>query len=822
MAADVIQKQIIIDIKVDTEKYIKELAAAKTETVRLKTEQAVFKLKLGETSKEYINASAKVAENAKNIKDLTRTINNATMVNDKYTGSLEQEKAVLSVLTYQLNKMGEVERDTTEEGAKLQKNILETTEALKANEKAVGNTYRNVGNYEASVQGLKQELKAAKSEMIAVAAAMGMDSKEFQIAANKAGAVKDKIDDINTAAKATATGSDLGKFRNQLKDVGASLMDLDFKEAAERAKGLKTIAEGMTFKSMIAGTKSAVVALYEMAAAFLATPFGMVTVAIGAIVGGLYALSKMSSETAKKQIDNIESVVKGYETLYDVQIKLLSALGRDTDIAEKMKLEMQRQGIDKQIQVLDILSKYNNGLNEEQLKQYKELKQAQLINIADVAVKEIEIIKKRTEASEKAIKKSEDSIKKSKDIIKGIEDKNLAEDLKRDEERLSANKQLLSKIQDAKIESLADGQDKDMASEALSHLRELQSITESKANNDTKHAAIEAQQVLHEKAIQDIKDKYIVSGEDTEKKRVQESGKEWLKEIADKEKLEADKAKVEQDAADASIELTKKRAAEIKKIEDAGVSAMKEGITAVFTIKNNQREQEITGIETEMNAKINALQAQADAGIISQAEFETKSNRIKLDAATKEKDIKLKTWEANKRAAEINVGIKTAEAIITAYTGDPYSANALAIIAALVGATQLAVIESQKPPAFAKSGLTGKRIGINDGQSINRSNGDNLLATVRTGEVILNEGHQQALGGDATFRAIGVPGFANSGRVSDGGAMATRLSSDIDSQVRAINTQRRLNRTMKAPVVLVESIMNAVETNVKVTSRGDI
>jgi len=37
-----------------------------------------------------------------------------------------------------------------------------------------------------------------------------------------------------------------------------------------------------------------------------------------------------------------------------------------------------------------------------------------------------------------------------------------------------------------------------------------------------------------------------------------------------KEKLEADKAKVEQDAADASIELTKKRAAEIKKIEDAG------------------------------------------------------------------------------------------------------------------------------------------------------------------------------------------------------------------------------------------------------------
>ena len=67
---------------------------------------------------------------------------------------------------------------------------------------------------------------------------------------------------------------------------------------------------------------------------------------------------------------------------------------------------------------------------------------------------------------------------------------------------------------------------------------------------------------------------------------------------------------------------------------------------------------------------------------------------------------------------------------------------------------------------FASGGLTGKRIGPNDGTPINRSNGDNLLATVKTGEVILNERQQAMLGGSRTFARLGVPGFAGGGLVS--------------------------------------------------------
>lgn len=69
---------------------------------------------------------------------------------------------------------------------------------------------------------------------------------------------------------------------------------------------------------------------------------------------------------------------------------------------------------------------------------------------------------------------------------------------------------------------------------------------------------------------------------------------------------------------------------------------------------------------------------------------------------------------------------------------------------------QIATIQAQ---AFATG---GRVLAPNIPQ---QSNGDNVLATVRTGEVVLTEAHQALLGGAATFAAIGVKGFATGGRV---------------------------------------------------------
>jgi hypothetical protein len=99
--------------------------------------------------------------------------------------------------------------------------------------------------------------------------------------------------------------------------------------------------------------------------------------------------------------------------------------------------------------------------------------------------------------------------------------------------------------------------------------------------------------------------------------------------------------------------------------------------------------------------------------------------------------------------------------------GIPIVGPALGVVAAggviAYGAVQASGINAL---GFAKGGrtpLSGTRIKSNMGIPITRDNGDNLLATVKTNEVILNERHQAMLGGSATFRRIGVPGFADSG-----------------------------------------------------------
>lgn len=83
---------------------------------------------------------------------------------------------------------------------------------------------------------------------------------------------------------------------------------------------------------------------------------------------------------------------------------------------------------------------------------------------------------------------------------------------------------------------------------------------------------------------------------------------------------------------------------------------------------------------------------------------------------------------------------------------------------ALQTAIQVANINKQQ---FAMGGkvlprLTGQRINTTPNITALAS-GDNVLAYVRSGEVVLNRAQQRMLGGDETFRRLGVPGFYNLG-----------------------------------------------------------
>lgn len=145
-------------------------------------------------------------------------------------------------------------------------------------------------------------------------------------------------------------------------------------------------------------------------------------------------------------------------------------------------------------------------------------------------------------------------------------------------------------------------------------------------------------------------------------------------------------------------------------------------------------------------------------------------------AQNREKIEKERAKRAKARAIIESI-IQTALAVVQALP-DPVTAT----LAGIAGAAATATIAAQP---LAKGGKVGELSGdvvqfAAGGKVTNRgnikplSNGDNVLATLKTGEVVLNKGQQRALGGPATFAAIGVPGFALGGRVGAPLTLATK------------------------------------------------
>lgn len=153
--------------------------------------------------------------------------------------------------------------------------------------------------------------------------------------------------------------------------------------------------------------------------------------------------------------------------------------------------------------------------------------------------------------------------------------------------------------------------------------------------------------------------------------------------------------------------------------------------------------------------------------------------------------------------------------------GQPWvSINTATGVVAGIGVAAQAAKSVSDIGGFAGGGLTGTRIMNHHGTPVNSSNGDNRLATVRTGEVILNERQQAALGGADTFRRIGVPGFADGGFT---GFAQTSLAHRNATQFMDIERiVVSTIRSMPPARVLVTDINTAQNNFVQVTDHANL
>jgi len=115
--------------------------------------------------------------------------------------------------------------------------------------------------------------------------------------------------------------------------------------------------------------------------------------------------------------------------------------------------------------------------------------------------------------------------------------------------------------------------------------------------------------------------------------------------------------------------------------------------------------------------------------------------------------------------------------------------NGASAISNIAGGVSTVIGGVKKIQGFADGGL------INDGTSISRANGDDVLITAKKGEVILNENQQSLLGGANTFSRIGVPGFATGGLIGASNLQSVQSSISNNQNVAEVSENAILQIT---------------------------
>jgi len=212
-------------------------------------------------------------------------------------------------------------------------------------------------------------------------------------------------------------------------------------------------------------------------------------------------------------------------------------------------------------------------------------------------------------------------------------------------------------------------------------------------------------------------------------------------------------------------------------IEDVLNSAL--DVIGSFQQARAEKEQEAFDAQIEqIDANITALEEkQQNVGRIR-----AKQIQLEIDAAKRQRaQAEAQAEEAQKKAAKrekslaiIQATVQGALAVVRALAAPPgFPFNLPTVITTgVLAAAQVATIAAQPLATGGVVGISGRR--VTDGQNMpTRSNGDNVLATVKRGEVVLNQRQQSALGGANTFRSIGVPGFTDGGAIGAPNIAAT-------------------------------------------------
>lgn len=377
-----------------------------------------------------------------------------------------------------------------------------------------------------SVGNMKQQLRAATNELVAMNEKFGSASKEAIAAAQRVAGLKDAIGDAKALAdtfnpdkKFVALGGAvqgavagfsalqgaMGLFGSESKDVEKLLLKVQSAMALQQ--GISGVAGAMDSMKLLAGTiKTQVVTAFStLRGAIIATGLGALAVAAGLVIANFDSFKKaifnlipglkgitdfvgglvtkftdfvgITSE-AERNLEKFTKASKRSREGIEAQIKVLEAQGGQ----EAKVYSLKKQNIESELNDLREAAKQKGKLTEEEQKQIRDLKlEQQVLDIEEVNRKKKlaeDEAKRQKELSDKAAeKRKQDAAKKKAEDE--AEKKRLEELQKNTEENLKANAKRTKELQDQlRLSAIADEKEKAKVENQIKLQGELDAETE--------------------------------------------------------------------------------------------------------------------------------------------------------------------------------------------------------------------------------------------------------------------------------------------------------------------------------------------------------
>jgi hypothetical protein len=779
------EKSIVYNVDIQFGELQKNQEEIKKRISDLREEQSKLDVSTKENQKAFRdnNAQLKALEgqyklNEKSIGDLSNAEKANTDTTNFNNNSIKQNRELLKELNAEYIRLAKPTKEQTDR-------LKSLTDTLKAQESAIGDNRRNVGNYSDSFKGLIGQFPALQNGLTGVgngfkALAAGNPFSLILMAITpliqsflKLEPVTNAISGVFEGLNATITtiASSVKNFFDLVSSGGGIFSSFSDAFGGLGSKIGEAAAEGYNL----------VQALDDLEDAQRANQASIAQT--NRDVAILIAQSKDRTKTERERIAFLEEAnrleeaqLKKDEQLANrnvaIAAKALSTAiktNQDRDTAEQRLADAQQKRFEIQ-QAAGVQTEKNqgriNGLIEGETTIREKQKEKEKKNLEDRA-KELEkfAAKVRAQLSEE-----------QKLRVDAFNNDKVINDLNRAQFEANLKQKFANGLMTQKEYNEALKQSQiDKNNEEIARLEEYNGITG--AYDDQ----ITALKIANQNLVTDNKIK-----NDAEQKQLDEE-----KYIYELELAETEATTIEERSAAQIAILQNKNAlilADTKKTEEQKKAEIAKNNAAIVKIEDEAGKARIA------NALAVANVLQAASQLIGE---NTQEGKLLAIASTL-----ISTYAAAQQAYQA-----------LAFAG-PVASAVAASVAVLQGLKRVREIESVPVPKFAdgglvegyaNGGLSGTRIGAGMGIPIRRSNGDNMLATIKTGEVILNQRQQSALGGSNTFKRIGVPGFANGGMITPDAA--------IDSSINMAEALRGLQLVVSATEITeVQNRLKVIET----------